>query len=303
MTNTEYFTQTPDWLLARPDISHGAKFAYSRLARYARLSEDGAAWPSMGTLGAALGVSARQAYTYVQELAGKGLLAIEHREGITSRYTLVALTQELMAAPPSFKKRRNPGSILPNPNPGSKLPTPLEENFRGTSEEDFRTPRKNTSDEERREETTRRDQQKRERAPATDPEVTTIIETAAGLWSRGKHRAPCLNAAQVRRVQELMDRYQLRGRPRGDVLDVMKECAGNGWGWATFLSVAQEELDGTRRRPVAMGARSQGNGDRRAALTPVNNDYSAAQAASIRRFWLKTGKPESEWPAYVQRTG
>ncbi|HVY65937.1 MAG TPA: helix-turn-helix domain-containing protein [Gammaproteobacteria bacterium] len=65
----------PSWLLRARDVSMGAKLAYARLAQYA--GETGVAWPTVATLGAELGVSERQARSYLAELRGHRLIEQE----------------------------------------------------------------------------------------------------------------------------------------------------------------------------------------------------------------------------------
>ena len=68
----------PNWLLARPEVSPGAKLCYARLAQYA--GRQGTAYPAQEALAAALGCSRRQVIRYLGELTRHGLLA-ERRPG------------------------------------------------------------------------------------------------------------------------------------------------------------------------------------------------------------------------------
>lgn len=77
------FTMVPDWLAPRTEVSPGAKLCYARLARWWGASKDepDAATVTVDKLGADLGVSGRQAYAYLKELEGAGLI-IGRRRGL-----------------------------------------------------------------------------------------------------------------------------------------------------------------------------------------------------------------------------
>lgn len=290
MSDQEYFTQIPDWLIVRPDVSQGAKLTYGRLLGYARNGQ-GVAWPSMATLGQSVGVGPRQAYDYVQELAGKGLLIVEQRKGTSSRFAFPSLTDAMKAALPSLKIARNLGTIVPKSDLGTIVPTTSEQECRPPSEQECRPPRNDRSEKKNSDQINGIDQRAREqRAPVgINPEVVTIQETAARLWSRGKRRPLELNAEQVRRVRDLMDAYQAAGRPREDVLSVMAECAGQGWQWSTFLTVTREELDGTRRKPAPSGQHG--------AMTSAPRNRGAAMD-QLRRSQQADWSPEADaWAA------
>lgn len=64
----------PNWLLKRPEVSHGAKLCYGRLIQYS--GKHGQCFPSQGLLAEELGVLEQQARRYVKELKDLGLLRI-----------------------------------------------------------------------------------------------------------------------------------------------------------------------------------------------------------------------------------
>ena len=62
----------PNWLMARPEISGGAKLCYGRLSQYA--GDKGVAFPRHEVLGKELGCQRRMAINYVKELVEHGLV-------------------------------------------------------------------------------------------------------------------------------------------------------------------------------------------------------------------------------------
>jgi hypothetical protein len=67
----------PFWLLEDQRLGGGAKLCYIRLLGFT--GKDGHCYPSLGTLGASLGVSERQARVYIRELQAAGLISVEQR--------------------------------------------------------------------------------------------------------------------------------------------------------------------------------------------------------------------------------
>lgn len=74
----------PEWLAERPEVSPGAKLCYGRLLRYA--GRKGVAYPSVRTLGKALGVSERQVSRYLSELRKHGLIHVTVRRAHSALY-------------------------------------------------------------------------------------------------------------------------------------------------------------------------------------------------------------------------
>ena len=62
----------PNWLLKRPELSHGAKLCYARLCQFA--GSKGMCYPKQNTLATEIGVSERQVRTYISELMKHALL-------------------------------------------------------------------------------------------------------------------------------------------------------------------------------------------------------------------------------------
>lgn len=78
----------PNWLLCRVEISQGAKLCWARLAQFA--GKDGECYPKQETLAAELGVSERQARSYVRELEEFALLeATQHGLGTSNSYAFL----------------------------------------------------------------------------------------------------------------------------------------------------------------------------------------------------------------------
>ena len=72
-----FSAHVPDWLLERTELSPGAKLCYGKLAEYAGKKDH--CWPKLKTLGLALGVSSRQATTYLVELRKWELISVKSR--------------------------------------------------------------------------------------------------------------------------------------------------------------------------------------------------------------------------------
>ena len=67
----------PNWLLSRPEISHGAKLTYARLAQHA--GKEGRCFPKQDTLADELGTSERSVRDYLRELAKARLVKMVRR--------------------------------------------------------------------------------------------------------------------------------------------------------------------------------------------------------------------------------
>ena len=71
------FTQVPNFLLTKGDISVGAKLAYAMLLKYAWNNE--ACFPGQVTLAEDMGATDRSVRTYLKELETADLLEIKQR--------------------------------------------------------------------------------------------------------------------------------------------------------------------------------------------------------------------------------
>jgi len=81
------FTQVPNFILTKPDISVGAKLAYAMLLKYAWA--DDACFPGQVKLAADMGATDRSVRTYLKELETAELLEIKQRGlGKTNLYRL-----------------------------------------------------------------------------------------------------------------------------------------------------------------------------------------------------------------------
>lgn len=71
------FTQVPNFILTKADISVGAKLAYAMILKY--LWNNDACFPGQTTLAADMGAGERSVRTYLKELESAGLLEITQR--------------------------------------------------------------------------------------------------------------------------------------------------------------------------------------------------------------------------------
>ena len=91
------FTQVPNFILTKKDISVGAKLAYAMLLKYAWGEK--ACFPGQLKLAEDMGAGERSVRTYLKELEKAGILEIEQRGlGRTNLYRLY-LTIKKAAAP------------------------------------------------------------------------------------------------------------------------------------------------------------------------------------------------------------
>ena len=81
------FTQVPNFILTKKDLSVGAKLAYAMLLKYAWANE--ACFPGQLTLAEDMGAAERSVRTYLKELEQADLLEIKQRGlGKTNLYRL-----------------------------------------------------------------------------------------------------------------------------------------------------------------------------------------------------------------------
>jgi biotin operon repressor len=98
------FTQIPNAILRRPNLSTGAKLTYMVLLSYAWQKDN--CYPGQDTLAADMGVSNRSVITYLQQLQEAGLLYVKRRGlGKTNLYFL-----------PRFNARGENSSLYRNEN-------------------------------------------------------------------------------------------------------------------------------------------------------------------------------------------
>jgi DNA-binding transcriptional MocR family regulator len=88
------YTQVPNVVLRRHDLSPGAKVVYALLLSYAWQEDH--CWPGQERLADEAGASARSVRTWLQELRERGLVTVERR-GLT--LTNVYWIEALAAAP------------------------------------------------------------------------------------------------------------------------------------------------------------------------------------------------------------
>lgn len=81
------FTQVPNFILTKKELSVGAKLAYAMLLKYAWA--DDACFPGQLKLAEDMGAGERSVRTYLKELEAAGILEIEQRGlGKTNLYRL-----------------------------------------------------------------------------------------------------------------------------------------------------------------------------------------------------------------------
>jgi hypothetical protein len=81
------FTQVPNFILTKPELSVGAKLSYAMLLKYAWA--DDACFPGQMKLAGDMGAGERSVRTYLKELETAGLLEITQRGlGKTNLYRL-----------------------------------------------------------------------------------------------------------------------------------------------------------------------------------------------------------------------
>src|ERR1700680_2564770 len=81
------FTQVPNFILTKGDVSVGGKLAYAMLLKYAW--DNDACFPGQVTLADDMGAGERSVRTYLKELEAAGLLEITQRGlGKTNLYRL-----------------------------------------------------------------------------------------------------------------------------------------------------------------------------------------------------------------------
>jgi hypothetical protein len=81
------FTQVPNFILTKADLSVGAKLSYAMLLKYAWAND--ACFPGQATLANDMGAAERSIRTYLKELEAAGLLEIVQRGlGKTNLYRL-----------------------------------------------------------------------------------------------------------------------------------------------------------------------------------------------------------------------
>ena len=90
------FTQVPNFILTKADISDGAKLAYAMLLKYAW--GDDACFPGQATLATDMGSGERSVRRYLDELEKIKLLEVVQRGlGKTNLYRLFLTVQKLNA--------------------------------------------------------------------------------------------------------------------------------------------------------------------------------------------------------------
>ena len=87
------FTQVPNFVLTNPELSVGAKLAYSMLLKYAW--SDDACFPGQQKLATDMGAGERSVRTYLKELEDATFLEVTQRGlGKTNLYSLHVVVQK-----------------------------------------------------------------------------------------------------------------------------------------------------------------------------------------------------------------
>ncbi len=93
------FTQVPNFILTKQDLSVGAKLSYAMLLKYAWAND--ACFPGQATLAKDMGAAERSIRTYLKELEAAGLLEIVQRGlGKTNLYRLHLTVQSTKGKQP-----------------------------------------------------------------------------------------------------------------------------------------------------------------------------------------------------------
>lgn len=99
------FTQVPNFILTKSDISVGAKLAYAMLLKYAW--DDKACFPGQTRLAADMGSGERSVRRYLEELESARLLQVVQRGlGKTNLYRLFLVIQK-----PGARRRSRPAKL------------------------------------------------------------------------------------------------------------------------------------------------------------------------------------------------
>jgi hypothetical protein len=115
------FTQVPNFILTKKDISVGAKLAYAMLLKYAWAND--ACFPGQITLAQDMGAAERSIRTYLKELETADLLEIKQRGlGKTNLYRL-HLNSRRWSPPRARRKHRGREAVIHHPTT-RKRPTP-----------------------------------------------------------------------------------------------------------------------------------------------------------------------------------
>ena len=81
------FTQVPNFILENPDLSMGAKVAYSMFLRYAWHNDS--CFPGQETLALSMGMSRQRVGEFIGELQNAGLVTVQRRgQGKTNIYKI-----------------------------------------------------------------------------------------------------------------------------------------------------------------------------------------------------------------------
>jgi len=98
------FTQIPNAVLRRPEVTPGAKLTYMALLSYAW--QEGSCFPGQLRIAEDLGVSSRSVITYLKQLQDAGLLRVKRRGlGLTNVYILSRLSAAKIESPRSRSEK------------------------------------------------------------------------------------------------------------------------------------------------------------------------------------------------------
>lgn len=107
------FTQVPNFILTKSDISVGAKLAYAMLLKYAW--DDDFSFPGQAKLAADMGSGERTVRRYLEELEDVELLQIVKRgQGRTNLYRLSVVLQKTSVRSRRYRPAKLAGLDRPN---------------------------------------------------------------------------------------------------------------------------------------------------------------------------------------------
>lgn len=240
-THHTTFTQVPDWLLERTELSPGAKLCYARLARYfnAHPQHKNVAAVSTTVMGEKLAVGERQVYSYIKELVAVGLIGVRRR-GLGSPNHYVFFDH-------------------PWRDETAGLPFDADPDRKDSSDQELQDSsglgRKDSSDPTGRIVPTKiqggkiqnKIQAKERSAPRPEPTPITPTPRKAEsirlltMYGVKPTRAATLNAASA-----ILDQFASAGR-LDELWAFAEDHAGDDWSWSGFRKAAADQFAGRRR--------------------------------------------------------
>lgn len=130
-----YFVRAFVDLLLCEQLTHGARFLYLLLQRYHDIGRGRDPFTSLATLSREMGVGVTKIKALVVELAEKGWLGVERRNGRTNRYRLLDGPAEPSRIPTGSETDRGGFRLGPSRNPARTEPESDYDSERGSQKE------------------------------------------------------------------------------------------------------------------------------------------------------------------------